>query len=79
MLGMQESVLNDWATANGFKIVSVKPGPYSSSRVLFSTRSQQEFRITVRDKYGVLKSGLARCVRTGVRSAGVQVDVRWDD
>jgi len=72
-----ERDLDDWAAANGLKIVSMEPGTYTSSRVLFSTRSAQEFRVTVRDRAGAVKSGQARLVRTGMRA--VDVDIHWDD
>lgn len=74
-LGMQ-SDLDEWAAENKLTIVSFEPGMYSTSRVLFSMRSNQEFRITVRDQTGKVKSGLARCRRTGIRTT--TVDVNWD-
>lgn len=71
--------LNNWAGANGYKVVSAEhrwfaKGPYFWR----STKGQHIFRITVSDSSGVQHTGWARCGDFLFGTLVERVDVTWD-
>ena len=79
MSSRSRQLINQWAEANGYQIVSaeycwLRRGPF-----FWTTNSSQTvYRVTVVDSSGRSRSGWARC---GSRWKGLRsdrVDVRWD-
>jgi hypothetical protein len=74
------SMLDRWASANGFQILSMEScwffrGPFFWT----STRGQRIYRVTVRDGEGRTRSGYVRFGGYWLGLMSDRVDVRWDD
>ncbi len=76
MLG--RSMLDRWAESKGLTLTFVEACWLFKGPFFFATRGQAVFRITARDKDGLLKSGYACCGGYWVGTLSDQVDVRWD-
>ena len=78
--GRAGSLLASWAKGNGFELLSQENclffrGPYFWT----TTRGQEVYRVSVRDREGRTRSGYVRCGGTFLGMLGDQVDVRWDE
>ena len=74
------SMLETWARDNGLQILSQETcwffkGPYFWS----TTKGQEVYRITVRDREGRTRSGHVRCGGAFLGMLSDHVDVRWDE
>ena len=76
MLG--RSMLERWAQAQGLTLTSVEGCWFFKGPFFFATRGQDVFRITARDKDGLVKTGYARCGGYWFGTLSEQVEVRWD-
>ena len=77
--GRAGSILETWARDNGYRILSqencwLAKGPFFWT----STRGQEVYRITVRDREGRTRSGYVRCGGAFLGMLSDRVDVRWD-
>lgn len=80
MFGFGERILEGWAAANGYQLLSREncwffKGPYFWS----ATRGQQVFRFTARDSAGLVRGGYAKCGGYWLGTLSDQIDVTWDD
>jgi len=78
--GRSGSLLETWARENGYLILSQEncwffKGPYFWT----STRGQEVYRVTVRDREGRTRSGYVRCGGALLGMLSDHVDVRWDE
>lgn len=74
------SMLNGWARANGFTILSQEncwlfKGPFFWT----SSKGQEVYRVTVRDSEGRVRSGFVRCGGFWLGLLSDHVEARWDD
>ena len=80
MFGLGRSILERWAKAGGYELLSHEKcwflrGPFFFS----STRSQDVFRFTVRDPEGRVRSGYAKCGGFWFGTLTDRIDIHWDD
>ena len=75
-----DSLINNWAEENGYKIVSKQTksfsmGPFSSSPKL----GQRVFYVEVIDKAGNKKQAWIRCYTRWTEISPSKVEVQWDN
>ncbi len=75
-----QSLLDQWAQQNGFRIVNserrmLMRGPM----FLTTTKGQEVYYVTVEDQAGKVRSGYVRCGGKMLGMLSDNVDVRWDD
>jgi len=75
-----DSLINNWAEENGYKIVSkqtksLSMGPFSSSPKL----GQRVFYVEVVDKAGNKKHAWIRCYTRWTEISPSNVEVKWDN
>ena len=79
MFGLGQGILDRWAKANGFEVVSQErcwffKGPFFWT----GTRGQEVYRVTVRDGEGRTRSGYVRCGGYWLGVLSEHAEVRWD-
>lgn len=57
-------------------MLPVEPGPWRKQETPLPTRTEQEFRLRVRDATGTVKAGSVIRIDAGYRKTPVRVDVR---
>lgn len=72
-------MLEKWLRNNDFQLLQkstpwIKDNPFFAS----SNRSQKVFKVTVRDRDGVIRHGWLRCGHALASVAVDQVEVKWD-
>ena len=74
------SVIELWAEANQFQIISSEERYFSRGPFFWTTsKGQTVYYITVRDAAGHLRSGWIRCGSWWGGLFSDQAEVRWDD
>ncbi len=78
--GRAGSILETWARENDHLILSQEncwffKGPFFWT----STRGQEVYRVTIRDREGRSRSGYVRCGGAFLGMLSDHVDVRWDE
>jgi len=79
MFGLGRSILEHWAKAGGFELLSQEKCWLLKGPFFFATRGQDVFRFTVRDAGGRTRSGYAKCGGFWFGTLSDQIEVRWDD
>ena len=74
------AILGEWASRNGYTIVSAERRYFSKGPFFWTTsRSQVVFRVQVQDASGYVRNGWVRCGSWWLGLMSDQVEVRWDD
>ena len=73
------SVLNKWAAANGYRILSSERRHLRRGPFFFTTaRDQEVYRLTVEDSAGRIRQGYVRCGSYFLGMFSDKAEVRWD-
>jgi hypothetical protein len=78
LLGFGRAMLERWVKAQNLEVTSCECCWFFKGPFFWSTKGQEVFRFSVRDKDGVVKSGYARCGGYWFGTLSDQVEVRWD-
>jgi hypothetical protein len=74
-----KTLLDQWAQANGYKLLSAQSRHLSRGPFFFTTsKGQTVYRIRVEDTEGNIREGYARCGSWIGGLLSDKVDVRWD-
>jgi hypothetical protein len=78
--GRGQSMLNNWAKANGFRIIDAERRSLRRGPFLFTTGKGQEVHyVAVEDAQGQRRSGYVRCGGMFLGMMSDAVAVKWDD
>ncbi len=73
------SLLEQWATENGYRILTSDYRVLKGPLFWTSSRDQTVYRVTVRSREGVVRSGWVRCGSWWFGLFSNKTEVRWDD
>jgi hypothetical protein len=78
--GRSNSLLNQWATGNGFRIISQEYRTFFKGPFFWtSTKGQTVYYVVVEDQMGKRRSGWVRCGGWWFGLLSDNVDVHWED
>ena len=74
-----QKLLKRWAGENGYEFLRAEYRMFRKGPFVWSSRGQTVYRVEVRDKQGVERTGWVRCGSWWVGVFSDKVEARWDE